>query len=118
MVTLKYLAINTYIDKRQREKLDKAIEGTFVGHDNRSKGYRICIRNNRTIQATIVKFIENCNSNKITRTIDMKNEINVQNSQIKQGWNLSYIFINMQEDKRVQKDREKSIINEPKRSQR
>lgn len=48
----------------------------------------------------------------------MKNEINVQNSQKKQGWNLSYIFINMQEDKRVQKDSEKSIINEPKRSQR
>jgi transposase InsO family protein len=63
-----------YINRHKRGKLDeKAVEGTLVGYDNRSKGYRIYTKGNRIIISRTVRFIEtkdNCIEIPLTRNQD------------------------------------------------
>lgn len=68
-----------YLDKSQWRILhNKAVEGTFVGYDNRCKSYRMSDGNNEIIRARTVKFIENSNSKETEPNIDIINGINVQ----------------------------------------
>ncbi|GBN01358.1 Copia protein [Araneus ventricosus] len=49
-----------YVRKQKRGKLDdKAVEGVYLGYDNRSKGYRIYLGVNNTMISRTLKFEEN-----------------------------------------------------------
>ena len=53
-----------YVNRHKRSKLDnKAVEGIFIGYDNRSKGYRIYTEDNNVMIVCTAKFIEHPHTN-------------------------------------------------------
>lgn len=69
-----------YVHKQNRRKLDqRATQGTFVGYDQRSKGYRIYTGENRITISRSVKFVEQLPTNQsieISPHSDVTDEIN------------------------------------------
>lgn len=70
--------------KTKRGKFDeKAIEGTFLRYDNRSKGCRIYTGNNRVVISRAVKFLEhglnNIKQNENNTSENIKVDLNVMN---------------------------------------
>lgn len=68
------------IPYEKRRKLDnKAVEATFVGYDENSKGYRLIDKNNKLIISREVKFVQNKTKHrKISRKFKRKIQTTIQ----------------------------------------